>query len=59
MEDAAQGKRKRTKSDIYGAEPDEGPQRGVREYRKRQSVEAPAALEPDDGLITNPSHSPR
>ena len=45
MEDAAQGKRKRTKSDIYGAEHDEGPQRGVREYRKRQSVEAPAAFE--------------
>jgi len=50
MEEAG-GKRIRTKPDTWAPDLDEGPQCGVREYRKRQAVEAPAALEPDDGLI--------
>ena len=50
MEDAG-GKRIRTKPDTWAPGLDEGPQRGARRSGKRQAVEAPAALEPDDGLI--------
>ena len=50
MEEAG-GKRIRTKPDTWAPGLDEGPQRGARRSGKRQAVEAPAALEPDDDLI--------